>query len=125
MRIDVSISARAVRHQHMAYNERLADRTRDVLSAHDGIVEKRMFGGVAFLRDGNMAVGVSGDELIVRVGPEGMGDALGQRHVRLFDITGRPMTGWVMVADQALASADHLAGWIDRGLAFAETLPAK
>lgn len=76
----------------MPYDENLADRVREQLSDQDGVTEKRMFGGLAFLLHGNMAVGLSGsDELMVRVGPDGTETALAEPHTRLFDMTGRPM----------------------------------
>lgn len=84
-----------------------------------------MFGGLSFLLDGNLAVGVIGDELIVRVGPDATEEALARPGARLFDFTGRPMTGWITVAPGALAEDGALAEWIDRGLAFAAGLPPK
>ena len=77
----------------MAYDEDLAHRVRARLAEQDGITEKAMFGGLAFLLRGNMAVGISGDELMVRVGPDATDDALARPHTRAFDMTGRPMKG--------------------------------
>jgi TfoX/Sxy family transcriptional regulator of competence genes len=77
----------------MAFDEDLARRVRDRLAGETGVTEKAMFGGLAFLLDGNMAVGLSGDELMVRVGPEASDDALERPHTRPFDMTGRPMKG--------------------------------
>ena len=84
----------------MAYDEGLAHRVREVLRDLPGLVEKKMFGGIGFLVHGNMACGVNGDELIVRVGPEGYQEALARPHARPFDMTGRPMKGWVWVASE-------------------------
>ena len=81
----------------MAYDEGLAQRIRERLGAEPGVTEKRMFGGIAFLLHGNMAVGVSGDDLMVRVGPDRTDAALARPGTRLFDMTGRPMRGWILV----------------------------
>jgi hypothetical protein len=81
----------------MAYDEDFAHRVRELLADQDAITEKAMFGGLAFLLHGNMAVGISsGDELMVRVGADATDDALGRPHTRLFDMTGRPMKGWIL-----------------------------
>ena len=109
----------------MAYNEDLADRIRDQLEAMQPYPEKRMFGGIAFFLNGNMACGVSGDELMVRVGPERYEEALAQPYARPFDITGRPMTGWVMIASAGCASETDLKGWVQAGVDFALKLPPK
>lgn len=82
----------------MAFDEALASRIRDAVSGTDGLGEKRMFGGLAFLLSGNMCCGVHGDEPIVRFDPEQTEEALKQGPVRVFDLTGRPMKGWVLVA---------------------------
>ena len=78
----------------MAFDEELAARVREQVSRHPGWSEKRMFGGIAFLVDGNMAVGVSKDDLMVRVGPTAHADALSRPGARVFDMTGRPSPGW-------------------------------
>jgi len=78
----------------MAYDEVLADRVRERLSASPGVAEKRMFGGIAFLTYGNMTAGVRGDELIARISPDDTDAALAHPGVRVFDITGKPMRGW-------------------------------
>jgi TfoX/Sxy family transcriptional regulator of competence genes len=109
----------------MTYNEDLASRVRELLRDEGALGEREMFGGVAFLLEGNMSVGISGDELIVRVGPEAGEHALGQPHARAFDMTGRPMKGWVMVAPEGVKTERQLATWVGRGVAFARTLPAK
>ncbi|WP_405592282.1 TfoX/Sxy family protein [Streptomyces sp. NBC_01092] len=109
----------------MAYDEGLAERIRERLGADPDITEKRMFGGIAFLYQGNMAVGVTGDDLMVRVGPDATDAALARPGARIFDMTGRPMRGWVVVAGSAVAEDDALGAWIDEGHAFAATLPPK
>ncbi|GAA4081830.1 TfoX/Sxy family protein [Streptomyces shaanxiensis] len=109
----------------MAYDEGLAERIRERLGADPGVDEKRMFGGIAFLYRGNMAVGVTGDDLMVRVGPDATDAALARPGARIFDMTGRPMHGWVVVAGSAVAEDDALGAWIDEGYAFAATLPPK
>ncbi len=107
----------------MVYNPQLAERVASLLKNQPGIGEKKMFGGVGFLLHGNMACGVLRDDLIVRVGPDGYEAALHQEHVRMFDITGRPMRGWVMVGKTAHAADAALAAWVRQGLAFAASLP--
>ncbi|NGO48518.1 TfoX/Sxy family protein [Streptomyces sp. YC419] len=109
----------------MAYDEGLAERIRDRLGADPDITEKRTFGGLAFLHRGNMAVGVSGDDLMVRVGPDNADAALARPGTRVFDMTGRPMRGWILVDGTALTEDDVLGRWIDEGRAFAASLPPK
>lgn len=111
----------------MAYDEKLAERVDLMLDKMNPpkLIDKKMFGGIGFLVQGNMACGVHKDALIVRVGPEAYESALQKPGAGLFDITGRPMTGWVMVAGAAVAEDEALAEWVQQGLAFALTLPAK
>lgn len=109
----------------MAYDEGLAQRVRDVLEGHPTLVEKKMFGGVGFMLQGNMACGVNGDDLIVRVGPAGYDEAVVRPHARPFDFTGRPMKGWVMVGPDGYESDSDLEGWVQQGVDFALSLPAK
>ncbi len=109
----------------MAYDESLADRLRVYLRQRDGFVEKKMFGGLGFLLNGNMCVGVWKDALIVRVGQDSYAAALGEPTAREFDITGRPMRGWVMVGPEGVDHLLELARWVERAIAFVETLPAK
>ena len=108
----------------MAYDEGLAERVRDRLADVPGVTDKRMFGGIAFLTDGNMTVGVTGDDLLVRVGPEATDAALARPGARLFDMTGRPMRGWVVV-DGAELDDDVLVEWIELARSFVATLPPK
>jgi TfoX/Sxy family transcriptional regulator of competence genes len=109
----------------MAYDEDLAGRVRSSLHGTKGLTEKAMFGGIGFLVDGNMACGVHGNRLIVRVGPEAHSTVLGTSHTSPFDLTGRPMKGWFWVEPAGLNTADALGTWIRQGLQFARTLPAK
>ncbi|UCC51246.1 MAG: TfoX/Sxy family protein [Anaerolineaceae bacterium] len=109
----------------MAYDEGLAQRVRDIMIDEPGLVEKKMFGGVGFMLDGNMACGVNKEDLIVRVGPENYDQAVIQPHTRPFDITGRPMKGWVMVAPAGVTADEDLQAWVNRGINFARTLPPK
>ena len=108
----------------MAYSHALADRVRGVRRTRQ-VTEKKMFGGLAFLLQGNMLVGVWQGSLIVRLGPAQAAPALKQPHVREFDVTGRPMKGWVMVGPDGLESDRDLSDWIERATEFVVTLPAK
>jgi hypothetical protein len=109
----------------MAYSESLAERIRLALARRRGVVERKMFGGIGFLLHGNMLVGVWQTSLIARVGPNEYQRALQQPHVREFDITGRPMKGWVLVEAGGVESDGQLAAWLARAWEFVETLPAK
>ncbi|WP_329331594.1 TfoX/Sxy family protein [Streptomyces sp. NBC_00663] len=109
----------------MAYDEGLAQRILERWAADPEITEKHMFGGVAFLYRGNMAVGVTGDDLMVRVGPDASDAALARPGTRVFDMTGRPMRGWVVVDGGAVVEDDALGAWLDEGHAFAASLPPK
>jgi TfoX/Sxy family transcriptional regulator of competence genes len=100
----------------MAFDESLAERIRVALARKKGIENKKMFGGIGFLLQGNMLVGVWKNSLIVRVGPEGYEDALLEPHVKDFDITGRPMKGWVLVEPEGVEDDDKLKSWIDRAM---------
>jgi TfoX/Sxy family transcriptional regulator of competence genes len=109
----------------MAFSESLAGRIRDVLARRKNIEEKKMFGGIGFLLNGNMLVGVWKTSLIVRIGPDGSEDALQEPHVRPFDITGKPMKGWLMIGPDGIETDDHLRNWIQRATKFVETLEKK
>jgi hypothetical protein len=112
------------RRVEVAYDEHLAERARQFLP-DEGVVGKQMFGGIAFMLNGNMSVGVLGEELIVRLGAEAAAKALTDPHVRVMDFTGRPMKGWVIVEPAATEDDAALAGWVERGVAFAGSLPPK
>lgn len=109
----------------MAFDQLLAERIRAVLADEMGVTEKNMFGGFAFMVHGNMAVGVSGDELMARVGSDSMDKMLELDGVKPFEKTGRRMNGWVLVEAPMIAEDRDLAAWIDRGLAIATALPPK
>jgi hypothetical protein len=109
----------------MAYDDGLATRARKVLGVRPGLAEQQMFGGLAFLLDGNMACGVHGKDLIVRLAAEEADAALGEPGARPFDLTGRPMQGWLLVDADGHAADDDLRRWINRGLAYANSLPPK
>ncbi len=109
----------------MAYDEGLARRVQSALGSLPGLTEKKMFGGVGFMVHGNMACGVHGPDLIVRLGPAPCDQAMSQPHVRVFDLTGKPMKGWIVVAVAGVAADADLRSWIEQGVAFAQTLPRK
>lgn len=109
----------------MAYDEALADRVRAALAPREGLSERKMFGGIAFMVGGNMACGVIGEELMVRLGPEEAERALVEEHVRPMDFTGKPMRGMVYVAAEGVAADADLAGWAEAGADHAASLPPK
>lgn len=105
----------------MAHNETLAARLQPMLgSALEG---KKMFGGIGYLLNGNMACGVYGDDVIVRLGPDDASRLLQMPFARVFDMTGRPMKGWVLV--DAAVPDDELSYWVEKAVSFAASLPAK
>lgn len=108
----------------MAYDEALADRIRDQLAEHPGVSERKMFGGLAFMVYGNMACGPNGDSLIVRVGPDAYEQSLEEPEAGEMKFTGRAMKGFIEI-DGAELEDDILAKWVERGVAFAESLPPK
>lgn len=109
----------------MAFDEHLAERVRRIVGKRKGLSEKKMFGGLAFLLHGNMSCGIHGNGLIVRIDPETTESALAEPGTRVFDITGRPMKGWLVVNEAALKDETALKEWIRRGLDYAATLPRK
>jgi hypothetical protein len=109
----------------MAFDETLAARIRDALARKKGIEEKKMFGCVCFLLNGNALAGVWKDRLIARLGPDEGEGALREAHVRQFDITGKPMRNWIAVEPEGVEDDDQLKDWIERALKFVKTLPAK
>jgi TfoX/Sxy family transcriptional regulator of competence genes len=109
----------------MAHDELLAARMRAALGSLPGMEEKKMFDGIGFLVNGNMACGVNKNDLIVRVGPEKHAAALARPHTRLFDMTGHPMTGWIVVDPAGCETESELKAWLELGLAFARSLPGK
>ena len=109
----------------MSYNEKLAERLREALRGQRNVVEKRMFGGLAFMVRGHMCCGIAGDDLMVRVGPEGYTKAIREPHARPMDFTGRPLNGFVYVSPAGHARRQSLAKWVDRALGFVKSLPPK
>ena len=109
----------------MAYDEGVAQRVREALADQRGVTERKMFGGIAFMLRGNMCCGVVGEELMLRVGPDGYDEALAERDARPMDFTGRPMRGMVYVASQGFESDADLARWVGRAADFARSLPPK
>jgi TfoX/Sxy family transcriptional regulator of competence genes len=108
----------------MPYDLKLADRIRAQLEGLP-FVEKKMFGGVGFLIAGNMACGVYKDDLVVRVDPEKTSRLLKKSHAKPFDITGRPMKGWLLVEPEGVSTERRLGAWVREGVEFATTLPPK
>ena len=108
----------------MAFDESLAARIREVLARKRGVEEKKMFGCVCFLLNGNALAGVWKNRLIARLGPDEGESALREPHVRAFDITGRPMRNWVAVEPEGVED-DQLNGWLERALKFVKALPKK
>ena len=106
----------------MAYDEKLADRIRRALGPDDDIKERKMFGGLAFLRAGRMFAGITGDDLMVRVGPERYEESLAKPHVRPMDFTGRPMNGYVYVAAAGCRSDQAVKPWVELSVAFVATV---
>jgi hypothetical protein len=109
----------------MAYDEGLAQRIRQELEQVPDLVEKKLFGGVAFMVQGNMACGVHKDMLMVRVGPERYEETIQMPHTRPFDMTGRAMKGWLLVEPGGMKSEADLKDWLNQGVDFAMTLPPK
>ena len=108
----------------MPYDEHLADRVRDVLEAHPGLTERKMFGGLAFMLDGHLCCGIVGGELMLRLGVDGADAALERPHVRPMDFTGKPLAGMVFVASAGLRGV-ALRRWVERACSFVRTLPPK
>lgn len=109
----------------MAYDEGVAERIREFFADSDGIGEKKMFGGIAFMDRGNMCCGVVDDVLMARIGPDAYAAALVEPHVREMDFTGKPLTGFIYVDAPGFAEDDDLARWLDRCRSFTGSLPAK
>ena len=111
----------------MAYDEKCASRLADVLDELSPVPAqpKKMFGGIAYMVQGNMCIGVNQDNLMVRVGPDAYDDALVQPHARPMDFTGKPMRGFVYVPPEGYATREDLTSWVQRSLDFVLSLPAK
>jgi TfoX/Sxy family transcriptional regulator of competence genes len=109
----------------MPYSETLAYRMRELLERKKHLVEKKMFGGLGWLHHGNMSVGIWKDHLILRLGVEGAEVAMERDEVEPFNITGKAMKGWVMIAERALDEDATLKTWVDQSLEFVAGLPPK
>ena len=110
----------------MAYDEDLADRIRELVGSEHGVTEKRMFGGLGFLIDGNMSVSASGQGgLLLRVDPGETDALLSRPHAHPFEMRGRVMQGWLRVDAEGLRTKRQLEGWVARGIAYARSLPSK
>jgi len=109
----------------MAFDERLADRVRRALADQRGVVEKKMFGGIAFMLRGNMCCGVLRDDLVVRVGPAAHEVELKRPHARVMDFTHKPMKGYLYVGPKGVAGTAALRSRLKPALAFVATLPRK
>jgi TfoX/Sxy family transcriptional regulator of competence genes len=109
----------------MAYSEELAERIRSVIGPRDGVTERKMFGGIAWMVNGNMAVGTLGEDMMVRLDPADAAAALSEPHVGPMDFTGRPMRGFLTVRAAGITEDEDLAHWIDAGAAHAASLPPK
>jgi hypothetical protein len=109
----------------MAYDTGLAQRVRELLEEEPAFGEKKMFGGICFLLFGNMVCGIIKDDLIARVGVDRYAEMLKMPHTKKFDLTGKPLKGWVMVLSEALDSDEELNDWVQRAVSFVRTLPPK
>lgn len=109
----------------MTYDEGLAQRIREMLERRREISEKKMFGGLCFMLNGNMVAGVVGHELMIRVGKDAYEEALSRKYAREMDFTGKPLRSMVYVAEKGFQEDEDLESWIDRGMTFAKTLPKK
>lgn len=110
----------------MAYDEDLADRIRELTDADPEVSERKMFGGLAFLVSGNMAVAASGSGgLMVRVDPDEAGELSARPHAGPFEMRGRPVDGWLRVESDGVRTRSELAPWVEQGIAYARSLPAK
>ena len=109
----------------MPYDEQLAERVRDLFKRRKGFEEKKMFGGIAILHNGNMCVAVWTDYLILRVGMDNYEKCLAESGMKEFDLTGRSMKGWVMAKPELISTKDDLEFWSNIAVKFVKTLPAK
>jgi len=107
----------------MAYDKQLAARVRVLLKGQRALVEKKMFGGLAYMSQGKMFAGILNKDLVVRVGPEANDKALKEPHTRPMDFTGRPMKGYIYVTLNGLKTAVQLRKWLTRGQTFVSSLP--
>jgi TfoX/Sxy family transcriptional regulator of competence genes len=109
----------------MAYDEGLEARIDEITEGWENYEKKRMFGGICYLRSGNMAFGIWRDSLIVRCGPARHAECLGKRNTKVFDVSGKPMAGWVMVSSEGVDEDPDLEDWLRIGDCFSSSLPRK
>jgi hypothetical protein len=110
----------------MAYDHALANRIRAEIGNHPALSEREMFGGIGFMVGGDMAVGVSRDELMVRISPDAYDEALTRPGAHPFDMAGgRPMRGWLLVSPEGIVSEADFSSWVQAGVSHAESLPPK
>jgi len=109
----------------MPYDENVASRVRSVLKRRKNLTERRMFGGLAFLLNGNMCCGVIGDHIMLRLGEQGAAEALERPYTRTMDFTGKPMKSMIYVDPPGFSKDEVLKEWVDRAVTFAKTLPPK
>jgi TfoX/Sxy family transcriptional regulator of competence genes len=110
----------------MAYDEDLANRIRELIAGEAGVTEKKMFGGLAFLIGGNMAVAASGQGgLLVRCDPDDTDRLTAKPHARRFEMRGREMDGWLRVGDEGVKTKRQLEAWVETGAGYARSLPPK
>jgi hypothetical protein len=109
----------------MVYDEKLTNRIRKILSERKEFVEKKMFGGISFILEGNMCCGVEKNNLVIRVGPMNYEKALEEPHARPMDFTGRPLRGFVYISPEGYKKDEDLEKWVMRAVEFASSLPAK
>jgi hypothetical protein len=109
----------------MAYDTTLADRMRPYLLGRAGMSERSMFGGLGFLLYGNLCCGIWKDQLIIRLSPHETAGALKEKHVHVFDITGKPMKGWLLIDPAGIKKDTDLYAWIERAVSFVSTMPKK
>ena len=110
----------------MAYDEELAQRIREIVAEEPGLTQKKMFGGLAFLINGNMSVSASGQGgLLLHVNPDETEALVSEPHAQRFEMRGRAMDGWLRVAPEALRTGPELERWVARGVSYARSLPPK
>jgi TfoX N-terminal domain len=109
----------------VAYSEELADRIREAIDGRPGVTERKMFGGIAWMVNGNMACGIIGEDLMVRLDRDDAEAALAEQHVGPMDFTGRPMRGFIVVEAEGVEADAALGRWVDAGADFADSLPSK
>lgn len=109
----------------MAYDEQLGDRVRDALNEETPTTERKMFGGLVFMVEGNMCCGISRNNLMLRLGPEGSEAATLQPHVQPMTMRGKTMSGFVFIEPEGFSEDTELHGWIAEALDFVRTLPPK